>query len=1023
MKKTAILMAALLAVASFGRVGPVSQYGQLQAGKNSSGKGQIYGSCKGVTSGNEVSVQGMSLCWSISSDVGSPFWTSDIVSGLVQKQNIQIIRAPMGVDEDWGSGNYFTKEGYYQGLMNTVVQAAIDNDIYVIIDYHSHKASDNVDNAKKFFGYMAQKWGKYDNVIFEIFNEPTSQSWGTIKTYADAVVSTIRQYSDNLILVGNRSWDQYPSDAIGNEVSDSKKNIAYTFHFYAGSHSTGNEGANAVRAMNSGLSVFVSEWGTVNADGDGGVSGNSSTWLSWMKDHKLSGANWAVSNKNEGASYFNGSAWNYSNSGQWVNTNVFGSLPKSYTACSGSTPASSSSVASSSSFVQPAGTTDYIDDLEDGDYFAYTGGEWYAYTDAGDNGASTISNGDGPNGGYNVVYSGSAAGNSTKFVAGMAGIKLSKGANKYDPYVALGVCLNATQTAYDLSSCSEISYKYKGAAHNFKAEDTAVQDYGYHQITKAASGSWTTVTIPWDMLTQESWADDVTLSKKRIAKFTWEIKGTQPTYDYLYVDDVRCSGMAIKPVPSPASSSSVKSSSSVASSSSALRSSSSYAVSSSSSTPRSSSSIASSYSVKSSSSIASSSSVKSSSSIASSSSAPRSSSSSAVSSSSSAPRSSSSIASSSSVKSSSSIASSSSAKSSSSIASSSSEKVVITGELKQTVVQGGVFQPVIFSNVKKGYRLTQNIYYLNVSHSGKVLVVDGTVPLSATVGVATENIYVDGTVYTIEITVVAAESSSSELSSSSEDIKSSSSIASSSSVVVSKDWEANAQLTNASDNGVTIGATNDWVSDRVIAKYVGDVSAAELYTLSFVATLPYNTMDVDVSLGDYCNETMSLSAAAGDLRYSCTFTAKNDGPAVLTLTMPGSRWEQVTIANILLRNGAEPESSSSSVESSSSETPSTSSSASPESSSSVSPGTSSSEGTIFVISPVANPLSLVVAGRMLHVSGASDIAVEIFDMKGTPIATFGHVSGAVSLDMLRHGSFVVRLRSGSNMLIRRIVVK
>ena len=269
MRKIALLIAALLAASAFGRVGPVSQYGQLMAGKNSSNKGQIYGSCKGVSDGNEVAVQGMSLFWSISSDVGSPFWTADIVNGLVQNQNIQIVRAPMGVDEDWGSGNYFSKEGYYQGLMNTVVQAAIDNDIYVIVDYHSHKASDNLDNARKFFGYMAQKWGGYDNVIFEVFNEPTTQSWGTIKNYADSVVKTIRQFSDNLILVGSRSWDQYPSDAIGNEVSDPKKNVAYTFHFYAGSHSTGNEGANAVRAMNSGLSVFVSEWGTADASGGG----------------------------------------------------------------------------------------------------------------------------------------------------------------------------------------------------------------------------------------------------------------------------------------------------------------------------------------------------------------------------------------------------------------------------------------------------------------------------------------------------------------------------------------------------------------------------------------------------------------------------------------------------------------------------------------------------------------------------------------------------------------------------------
>ena len=294
MKSLRIIACLVLAafVLSFGRVGPVSQYGQLMAGKAGS-KGQIYGSCQGVKSGAEVAVQGMSLFWAISSDVGSPFWTSSIVSGLVEKQNIQIIRAPMGVDEDWGSGNYFTRTGDYQSLMNTVVQAAIDNDIYVIIDYHSHKASDNVNNAKTFLSYMAQKWGGYDNVIFEVFNEPTSQSWGTIKTYAESVIETIRQYSDNLVLVGNPNWDQHPDYAINNTVRDSKNNVAYTFHYYAGSHSTGGEGANAVSAMNAGLSVFVSEWGTVDASGNGGFSsGNSATWYSWMQQHKLSGANW-----------------------------------------------------------------------------------------------------------------------------------------------------------------------------------------------------------------------------------------------------------------------------------------------------------------------------------------------------------------------------------------------------------------------------------------------------------------------------------------------------------------------------------------------------------------------------------------------------------------------------------------------------------------------------------------------------------------------------------------------------------
>lgn len=60
-----VLAAGLLSTSfAANRVGPVSQYGQLQAGKNSADKGQIYGSCKGVADGAEVQVKGMSLYWS-----------------------------------------------------------------------------------------------------------------------------------------------------------------------------------------------------------------------------------------------------------------------------------------------------------------------------------------------------------------------------------------------------------------------------------------------------------------------------------------------------------------------------------------------------------------------------------------------------------------------------------------------------------------------------------------------------------------------------------------------------------------------------------------------------------------------------------------------------------------------------------------------------------------------------------------------------------------------------------------------
>ncbi len=341
------------------RIGPVSQYGQLITGKNSQGQGRIYGSCNGVKDGAEVQVRGMSLYWSMVPRA-TEFWTPEGIATMVNDMNIQIVRAAMGTTSDdwWGCKDgtescgddkskhitgYATDAEFQTNLMNTVVQAAIENDIYVIIDWHSHQAHDEVSNATKFFTEMAQKWGKYDHVIFELFNEPTDISWSTIKTYAEKIVPVIRQNSDNLILVGNRQYDQNPQEAIGNLVSG--ENIAYTFHYYANSHcwegqtSWGSqcEGANAQQAINAGLSVFVSEWGTANADGGGDPDqGRNASWQQWIDKNQLSWANWSASRVNEGTAAFsndaNRNSLQYTTSGNLVK-GYLATNPTSYNKC------------------------------------------------------------------------------------------------------------------------------------------------------------------------------------------------------------------------------------------------------------------------------------------------------------------------------------------------------------------------------------------------------------------------------------------------------------------------------------------------------------------------------------------------------------------------------------------------------------------------------------------------------------------------------------------------------------------
>ena len=85
-------------------------------------------------------------------------------------------------------------------------------------------------------------------------------------------------------------WDQYPNAVVDYPVEDplENDNIAYAFHFYAG-RDDGTAAhefsltSNANFAMQRGLSVFVSEWGTVGYNG-GGVPSTTLNpqWQTWM---------------------------------------------------------------------------------------------------------------------------------------------------------------------------------------------------------------------------------------------------------------------------------------------------------------------------------------------------------------------------------------------------------------------------------------------------------------------------------------------------------------------------------------------------------------------------------------------------------------------------------------------------------------------------------------------------------------------------------------------------------------------
>lgn len=215
-----------------------------------------------------------------------------------------VFRIAMYVEQ---SDGYLEEPELSRKLLYSAIENSLAADLYTIVDWHvlrDENPNRHVEEAISIFKEIAKRYGDEPGIIYEICNEPNGDTtYDDIVNYADQVIPVIRKYAPNaLILVGTPRFCTSLSEAIENPMQYS--NIMYTYHFYAGVSDCKYAIEEISGGLESGLPVFISEWGLDDyretKEGQGWK--DTVQFLDFLEEKNISWINWSLCNKEEGYS-------------------------------------------------------------------------------------------------------------------------------------------------------------------------------------------------------------------------------------------------------------------------------------------------------------------------------------------------------------------------------------------------------------------------------------------------------------------------------------------------------------------------------------------------------------------------------------------------------------------------------------------------------------------------------------------------------------------------------------------------
>jgi endoglucanase len=243
--------------------------------------------------GEPVTLRGMSLFWS---QWAPQYYSAETIEWLARDWRVDVVRAAIAAEGNDGARQHFEREF---AKASTVIDAAVASGLYVVVDWHAHRSYPA--EAERFLTAIARKYGHLPNLIYEDWNEPLREGVGwsrDVKPYHERVIGAIRAIDpDNLVIAGSPSWSQDVDLAAQDPLPFA--NVAYTLHYYAGTHRQElRDKADA--ALGKGLALLVTEFGTVEATGDGPLDlAESQAWWAWAEARCIGWMNWSIGDRDE----------------------------------------------------------------------------------------------------------------------------------------------------------------------------------------------------------------------------------------------------------------------------------------------------------------------------------------------------------------------------------------------------------------------------------------------------------------------------------------------------------------------------------------------------------------------------------------------------------------------------------------------------------------------------------------------------------------------------------------------------